>query len=146
MTEKDLAETQKFTSLFTAIDLYFPLGESNYIKTDETTKFFNEATAYLAAHKDKKLLLTGYTDNSGPDEVNLRLSRERADEVKTTLRKSGIPLGSNHCRCKRGGTVPKRITLPRWAVKPIGALRSLFSNSCFQLGSSARIAILILTL
>jgi OOP family OmpA-OmpF porin len=90
-TEKELAETQKFTSVFKPIDLYFPLGGANYIKTDETKKFFDEATAYLSAHKDKKLLLTGYTDNSGPDEVNLRLSRDRANQVKSKLQKSGIP-------------------------------------------------------
>ncbi|GAB2540877.1 OmpA family protein [Spirosoma aerophilum] len=89
-TEKQLAETQKFTSVFKPIDLYFPLGGANYIKTEETKKFFDEATAYLSAHKDKKLLLTGYTDNSGPDDVNLRLSRDRANQVKSKLRRSGI--------------------------------------------------------
>lgn len=89
-TEKELAESQKFTSVFKPIDLYFPLGGANYIKTDETQKFFEEATNYLTGHKDKKLRLTGYTDNTGPDEVNLRLSRERANQVKAKLRKSGI--------------------------------------------------------
>ncbi|GAB3719307.1 OmpA family protein [Spirosoma lituiforme] len=90
ITEKELAESQTFTSVFKPIDLYFPLSEANYIKTDETQKFFEEATKYLKEHKRKKLLLTGYTDNTGPDDVNLRLSRDRANQVKTKLRKSGI--------------------------------------------------------
>ncbi|GAB3787248.1 hypothetical protein GCM10028818_51890 [Spirosoma horti] len=90
ITEKELAESQKFTSVLKPIDLYFPLGEANYIKTGETKKFFEEATKYLTEHKDKKLLLTGHTDNSGPDDVNLRLSRDRANQVKAKLLRSGI--------------------------------------------------------
>lgn len=90
ITEEGLAAAEKFTSVFEPIDLYFPLSEANYIKTPDTQKFFEEAAKYLSTHKDKKLLLTGHTDNSGPDEVNLRLSRDRANEVKLRLRKSGI--------------------------------------------------------
>lgn len=89
-TEADLAAAEKFKSVFEPIDLYFPLSEANYIKTPETKKFFDEATAYLKEHKDKKLRLTGHTDNSGPDDVNLRLSRDRANDVKAKLRQAGI--------------------------------------------------------
>lgn len=89
-TEEGLAAAEKYTSVFEPIDLYFPLGGANYIKTSATTKFFDEAAKYLAAHTDKKLLLTGHTDNSGPNAVNLRLSRDRANGVKVRLRKSGI--------------------------------------------------------
>ncbi len=105
-TEKELAASQKFTSVFKPIDLYFPLGEANYIKTDETKKFFEEATKYLSEHKDKKLLLTGHTDNSGPDEVNMRLSRDRANQVKSKLRKSGIESDQIAVEAK-GETEPK---------------------------------------
>ncbi|RYC69878.1 OmpA family protein [Spirosoma sordidisoli] len=90
ITEAGLAAKEKFTTVFEPIDLYFPLGEANYIKTPETAKFFKEAVAYLSTHKEKKLVLTGYTDNSGPDDVNLRLSRDRANQVKARLRQSGI--------------------------------------------------------
>ncbi len=88
--EQQLAEAQKYTSVLEPLDLYFPLGKSDYIKTGETTKFFNEAVTYLAANKDKKLVLTGHTDNTGSDELNLRLSRNRANEVKAKLRQTGI--------------------------------------------------------
>lgn len=93
ITEEGLAANEKYKSVFEPINLYFPLGEANYIKTGETAKFFDEAVKYLATHKDKKLVLTGYTDNTGPDATNLRLSRDRANDVKAKLRKSGIPAG-----------------------------------------------------
>ena len=105
-TEKQLAEKEKFTSVFKPIDLYFPLGEANYIKTSETKKFFDEAVKFLAEHKDKKLLLTGHTDNSGPDAVNMRLSLDRANDVKSKLRKSGIDIGQIDVKAK-GETEPK---------------------------------------
>lgn len=85
VTEDELAAAEKFSSVFEPIDLYFPLGEASYIKTPETKKFFDEAAKYLTTHKDKKLLMTGHTDNSGPEAVNRRLSRDRAKQVKGKL-------------------------------------------------------------
>ncbi|GAB3567663.1 hypothetical protein GCM10027578_18970 [Spirosoma luteolum] len=105
-TEAGLAAAEKFTSVFKPIDLYFPLGGANYIQTADTKKFFEEANRYLATHKDKKLLLTGHTDSSGPDAVNLRLSRERANDVKLKLRKSGIDPVQIQVDAK-GETAPK---------------------------------------
>jgi OOP family OmpA-OmpF porin len=89
-TEEGLAAAEKYKSVFTPISLYFPLNEANYISTGETKKFFKEASDYLKKHKNKKLQVTGYTDNAGPNDVNLRLSRDRANSVKQKLRKSGI--------------------------------------------------------
>ncbi|WP_338875833.1 OmpA family protein [Spirosoma sp. SC4-14] len=105
-TEADLAASEKFKSVFEPIDLYFSLGEANYIKTSDTEKFFTEATKYLSEHKDKKLQLTGHTDSSGPDEVNMRLSLDRANDVKAKLRKSGIPSSQIIVEAK-GETQPK---------------------------------------
>ncbi|ARK13294.1 OmpA family protein [Fibrella sp. ES10-3-2-2] len=89
-TEEALAESQKFTSVFKPIDLYFKMGQSNYIQTESTKAFFAEAATYLKANKDKKLVLTGHTDDSGPEAVNLELSKSRAGTVKSRLKKSGI--------------------------------------------------------
>lgn len=89
-TEEALAEAQKFTSVFEPIDLYFKLSQSNYIQTDDTRKFFDEAQTYLKAHADKKLVLTGHTDDRGPDGVNMELSRARANAVKKRLTRLGI--------------------------------------------------------
>lgn len=90
VTEKELAEKETFTSVFKPIDLYFPSGKATYIKTGQTTQFFNEATQYLAKNKGKKLILTGYTDSSGPEADNLILSRKRANSMKATLSQLGI--------------------------------------------------------
>lgn len=106
VSEKELAEGQKYTSVFEPIDLYFPLGEANYIKTDGTKTFFDEAAKYLATHTDKKLRITGHTDNSGPEEVNMRLSRDRANDVKSKLRQVGIKADQIDVRAK-GETEPK---------------------------------------
>ena len=105
-SEDDLAAGQKFTSVFKPIDLYFRLGGANYIRTAETRKFFDEAAKYLAAHKDKKLLLTGHTDNTGPDALNMRLSLDRSNDVKAKLRREGIPSDQVEVKAK-GETEPK---------------------------------------
>ncbi|MEZ0486463.1 OmpA family protein [Fibrella aquatica] len=89
-TEEALANAQTFTSVFKPIDLYFKTGKSSYIETAETKKFFAEATTYLKEHKDKKLLLTGHTDNLGADAINLQLSKARAGTVKSRLKRAGI--------------------------------------------------------
>lgn len=89
-TEEALAEAQKFTSVFKPIDLYFKLGQSGYIQTKDTRKFFDEAETYLKANKGKKLLVTGHTDNAGPEAVNMELSKARAGNVRSRLKKAGI--------------------------------------------------------
>jgi len=90
ITEEGLAARETYKSVFEPINLYFPLSKADYIKTPETTKFFDEAAKYLKANKGKRLILTGYTDSSGPNEANLALSRKRAADVKTKMRNSGI--------------------------------------------------------
>ncbi|GAB3791498.1 hypothetical protein GCM10028819_00040 [Spirosoma humi] len=88
--EHKLAVSEKYKSVFEPIDLYFPLGEATYIKTPDTEKFFTGALTYLKDHKDKKLLLTGHSDSSGSNEINMTLSRKRANAVKAKLEKLGI--------------------------------------------------------
>lgn len=90
-TEQDLAAAETYTSVFEPINLYFSIGGANYIKTPETKRFFDEAARYLASHPTSKLIITGYTDDKGPENVNLRLSRERANSVRVKLRLWHIP-------------------------------------------------------
>jgi len=89
-TEETLAKAEKFESVFKPIDLYFKSGSSDYIRTDETKKFFKEAIQYLRNHKDKDLVLMGYTDNEGPADGNLQLSKKRASSVKQRLLLQGV--------------------------------------------------------
>lgn len=105
-TEEALAEAQTYTSLFKPIDLYFKTGQSSYIKTEATKKFFAEAEKYLKANKGKKLLLTGHTDDQGSEGVNMELSKARASGVKSRLRNDGIAADQIVVEAK-GETQPK---------------------------------------
>ncbi len=89
-TEETLAKAEKFESVFKPIDLYFKSGSSDYIRTDETKKFFKEAIQYLRKNKDKDLILTGYTDSEGSEDVNLQLSKKRANAVRQRLLSQGV--------------------------------------------------------
>jgi OOP family OmpA-OmpF porin len=89
--EKDLAQEQKYESIFKPIDLYFPSASSDYTQTEENEKFLTEAKKFLADNKDKKLLLTGYTDSDGSEPLNLALSRKRANIVKNRFIAQGMP-------------------------------------------------------
>lgn len=89
-SEETLAKAEKYESVFKPIDLYFKSGSSDYIRTDETKKFFKEAIQYLRKNKDKDLVLTGYTDNDGSEDSNLQLSKKRANSVKQRLLSQGV--------------------------------------------------------
>ncbi|MFT4033308.1 MAG: OmpA family protein [Siphonobacter sp.] len=89
-TEKELAASQKYESIFKPMDLYFPLGSSQYIKTPDNEKFVDEAKKYLAENPERVLMLTGHTDSQGADNWNLSLSKRRAESVKQALMNRGI--------------------------------------------------------
>ncbi len=90
VNENSLANAQKFSNIFKPLDLYFPSGSSDYIKTADNEQFLEEARKFLKENKDKKLLLTGHTDNTGTADGNQQLSKERAEEVKSIFVASGI--------------------------------------------------------
>lgn len=70
--------------------IYFNTGKSNLYVNAELKNYLQRANTYLQAHADKKLLVTGYTDNIGKPEVNTQLSAGRAAFVKNELIKQGI--------------------------------------------------------
>ena len=89
-TENDLANAQKYESIFKPMDLYFPTASADYIKTNENAVFLAEAKKYLTLNKDKKLKLTGHTDNEDSAEWNLTLSKKRALAAKKQFVAAGI--------------------------------------------------------
>jgi outer membrane protein OmpA-like peptidoglycan-associated protein len=89
-TENDLANYQKYESIFKPLDLYFPKASTEYIRTPENQKFLIEAKKYLSENKDKRLILTGYSDNEDSAEWNLKLSRKRAEIVKHKFISLGV--------------------------------------------------------
>ncbi len=89
-TNQGLAEGEKYEGVFNPIDFYFATAKADYIKTDDNTKFIYEAQKYLAANKDKKLLVVGHTDSESDDASNMRLSVKRAADIKRRLVQAGI--------------------------------------------------------
>lgn len=106
LAENNLAEEQKFEDIFKPLDLYFNTGSVSYIKTADNERFLEEAKLFLSQNKDKKLILTGHTDNVGSPASNMQLSKERAESVKELLTESGIPAEQISVSAK-GQTQPK---------------------------------------
>ena len=48
----------------------------------------------ILAHPGLTLKIAGYTDSTGSDQFNLKLSGQRADEVRTFLAQQGLSAGS----------------------------------------------------
>ncbi len=106
LTENSLAEGQKFEDIFKPLDLYFNTGSVSYIKTADNERFLEEAKLFLSQNKNKKLVLTGHTDNVGSPASNMQLSKERAGSVKELLTAAGIPAEQISVNAK-GQTQPK---------------------------------------
>ncbi len=70
-------------------DITFKTGSSQ-IELGERLRL-NEVINLLATQTHLRILLTGYADATGNRETNLRLSKLRAQAVRTYLLKSGLP-------------------------------------------------------
>jgi OmpA-OmpF porin, OOP family len=77
------------SSLPGSLNLYFQTG-STKLRPDSYAQL-TEFAAALAAKPNVNLTVNGYTDNVGDVSTNMRLSRERADAVKSDLLGMGIP-------------------------------------------------------
>jgi outer membrane protein OmpA-like peptidoglycan-associated protein len=76
--------------LFTPLDVYFDVNQSGIKKTAEVETFLATAKKYFEEYPDKQLLITGHSDSDGSDELNQRLSENRAAQTKTFLLNEGI--------------------------------------------------------
>jgi outer membrane protein OmpA-like peptidoglycan-associated protein len=76
--------------LFTPLDVYFEVNKSGIKKTAEVETFITTAKKYFEKYPDKQLLITGHTDSDGSDELNQRLSVNRANQTKSFLMKEGF--------------------------------------------------------
>lgn len=69
----------------------FATGKSTIEK--KSTKLLDEAAEAMKGFPTLKLRIEGHTDNTGKEETNLRLSKERADAVKAYLVSKGVEEG-----------------------------------------------------
>ena len=76
--------------LFAPRTVYFNTAKNTMPVDAAFTTYIEQAKIYLQNHADKKLLITGYTDNAGQAEKNQQLSVSRAAFVKSELMKTGI--------------------------------------------------------
>lgn len=64
------------------IHLHFATGETQINLTAAEREKIRKISEYLSQVDDAKLLVVGHTDNTGERELNLKISKERADFVK----------------------------------------------------------------
>lgn len=83
-TEKK-AET-KPTAIPALANIQFASGKYEV----ESSNVLDKAASVLKSNPSYKIDLSGYADNQGPDDMNLELSKERANAVKNYLVKKGI--------------------------------------------------------
>jgi outer membrane protein OmpA-like peptidoglycan-associated protein len=72
--------------------LYFDFNISVCEITAENSSHFELLKKYLAANPGKKILVTGHSDNKGPETAKEKVGARRADFVRQKLAEAGIAL------------------------------------------------------
>lgn len=83
-------------ALLQARTIRFEEGSSRLDKSSRT--LIAEVTAALRPCLGSKIAITGHTDESGPEEANVALSRARALAVRDALIRRGIPAEDLHAK------------------------------------------------
>jgi outer membrane protein OmpA-like peptidoglycan-associated protein len=73
-------------------DVLFDTGKFDL--RSEAREKLAKLSGIVLAHPGLKLAIEGYTDSTGSDELNRRLSQDRADAVRGYLTEQGLPQGS----------------------------------------------------
>ncbi|MGZ9812100.1 OmpA family protein [Pseudoroseicyclus sp. H15] len=82
----------KITQVNASSKILFEPGSANL--TAETGPVVDQIAEILRACPDLPLQIAGYTDSQGREEMNQRLSQQRADAVLTALRTRRVPVGA----------------------------------------------------
>jgi len=72
-------------------DVLFEVGEADLLPS--ATRNLDDVIELLESEPDKEIRIEGHTDSTGPAELNLRLSEERAIAVRDALIERGIAPG-----------------------------------------------------
>jgi outer membrane protein OmpA-like peptidoglycan-associated protein len=76
----------------TMADILFATGK--YQLSQDANLALARLSGVILAHPGLKLRIEGYTDSTGGDALNLKLSQQRADEVRVFLVQQGLPADS----------------------------------------------------
>lgn len=82
-------ESRDFLKKVNSELIFFNLDDAG-IRDSEIPKM-DSIVAYLFDHKRSRIMLTGHADQSGTDQHNLDLSRERVEQVRDYFESKGIP-------------------------------------------------------
>lgn len=63
---------------------------NSFTITDHSKEHLQQVISYLKNNPERKILLTGYTDNTGTPEYNQKLSKQRAEAVSNFFKSAGI--------------------------------------------------------
>ncbi len=91
-TVETAARREQFVLALAGIDVSqvaFQPGSISF--TTESDDALAQLLSLLRQHPDGRVRIEGHTDNTGPDAVNLRVSRDRAAAVANYLMARGIP-------------------------------------------------------
>ena len=84
-------------------EIYFPSGSDKELTSEKLDQFLSEVAMNSG---QKKIVLTGHTDNVGDEEANVRLSLNRCNTIKSSLVKLGAVEQNISCEGK-GSSLPK---------------------------------------
>ncbi len=70
--------------------VYYESGSSMMDYTPELHKFFSDLAYYVCKYPDSKISIIGHTDSDGDAEMNMQLSIDRANNLKTYLLSKNI--------------------------------------------------------
>ena len=88
--EKRITSLEKnVIELTLANDTLFKTGSASLSETSAV--HLQMVTGILKDHPGVYILIGGHTDNTGPDDLNMKLSKARADAVANALIESGFP-------------------------------------------------------
>jgi OOP family OmpA-OmpF porin len=71
-------------------DLYFGFNSYNLAMDDELRDYISRSIQFLKQNEDKKLVLTGHTDDIGESASNIELGQNRAQTVKKFFEEFGL--------------------------------------------------------
>src|SRR2546421_237764 len=96
VAELQARETERGWILTLGSDLLFDLGQSR-LKPGGRRAITNLAK-FMSQHAERKIVIEGFTDNSGSPQANQRLSERRAAAVREALVREGIEPGRIEAR------------------------------------------------